>query len=55
MAGGYPIEEQVSEMRKLLEIPETIVPFSLVSIGYPAEQAKPADRFVPSRIHYDKW
>ena len=53
--GVYPIEERVCEMRKLLNIPETVVPFSLVSIGYPAEQPGPSDRFNPSRIHYDKW
>ena len=53
--GVYPAEERVSEIRKLLNIPETVVPFSLVSIGYPAEQHEPTDRFDPSRIHYDKW
>jgi len=53
--GVYPIEERVAAMRKLLNIPETVVPFSLVSIGYPAEQQQPSDRFDASRIHYDMW
>ncbi len=53
--GICPIEERVTAMRMLLNIPETIVPFSLVSIGYPAEQQKPSDRFDASRIHYDRW
>jgi len=53
--GIYPVEERVRGMRKLLNIPETIVPFSLVSIGYPAEQKEPAGRFDASRIHYDTW
>jgi nitroreductase len=53
--GVYPIEERVSGLRRLLNVPETVVPFSLVSIGYPAERPKPADRFDASRIHYDKW
>ncbi len=53
--GVYPIEERVCEMRKLLNIPETVVPFSLVSIGYPAEQHAPSDRFDAARIHYDTW
>jgi nitroreductase len=53
--GVYPTEERVTALRKLLNIPETVVPFSLVSIGYPAEQHKPPDRFDASHIHYNTW
>jgi nitroreductase len=53
--GVYPTEERVTALRKLLHIPETAVPFSLVSIGYPAEQQNPSDRFDTSRIHYNTW
>ena len=53
--GIHPIEERVKAMSKLLKIPETVVPFSLVSIGYPAEQKEPSDRFDTSRIHFDTW
>jgi nitroreductase len=53
--GVYPNEERVVGMRKLLNIPESVVPFSLVSIGYPAEHTAAADRFDPARIHHDKW
>lgn len=53
--GIHPNEERVSGMRKLLNIPEAFVPFSLVSVGYPAEQKEPSDRFDSSRIHYDTW
>jgi nitroreductase len=53
--GVYPTEERVTALRKLLNIPETVVPFSLVSMGYPAEQQKPSDRFDASRIHYNRW
>ena len=53
--GVYPTEDRVTALRKLLRIPETVVPFSLVSIGYPAEKQNPSDRFDLSRIHYDKW
>ena len=53
--GVHPTEERVTALRKLLRIPETVVPFSLVSIGYPAEQQKPSGRFDAARIHYDTW
>lgn len=53
--GVYPIEERVVGIRKLLAMPENVIPFSLISIGYPAEQKPPANRYDESRIHYDRW
>jgi len=53
--GVYPNQERIAGMRKLLNIPESLVPFSLVSLGYPAEQKEPTDRFDAGRIHYDTW
>ncbi|MDI3538428.1 MAG: hypothetical protein PWP12_702 [Bacillota bacterium] len=53
--GVYPREERVQSFRLLFGIPENVVPFSLIPVGYPAEQKPPADRFNPSRVHYDRW
>ena len=38
---------------ELLGLPENVKPYSIVGIGYPAEDADltPADRFDPTRIH----
>ena len=53
--GIYPRQERVTGMRKLLNIPEHIIPFSLVSLGYPAEQKGKEDRYDSSRVHHNKW
>lgn len=53
--GVYPIEDRVVGLRKLLGIPENVIPFSLLSIGYPAEQKPRANRYNESRIHHNKW
>jgi nitroreductase len=53
--GVYPVEDRISGLRKLLEIPECIIPFSLISIGYPDEQKPPSERYNLSRIHNNKW
>jgi len=53
--GIYPREDRAREFQKLLGIPDHVIPFSLVSIGYPAEQKPPANRYDESRIHYDRW
>jgi len=53
--GIYPREERINGMRQLLNIPEHVVPFSLISIGYPAEYKQREDRYKDSRVHYNQW
>ena len=53
--GVYPREERMDGLRKLLRIPENVVPFSLIPVGYPAERKPPASRYKESRVHYDRW
>jgi nitroreductase len=42
------------EIRRIVKLPENLKPFSLISIGYPAEFPKPSDRFNEARVHYVK-
>jgi nitroreductase len=53
--GVYPLEERVTGSRRLLGLPDNIVPLSIVVIGYPAEKKPPANRFKSERIHMEKW
>jgi nitroreductase len=53
--GIYPLKERTTGMRKLLNIPERILPLSLISIGYPAERVSKEDRYQPSRVHTNRW
>lgn len=53
--GIYPVEERVMKLRSFLNIPEHVVPLSLISVGYPAEKREKDDRFKTDRIHYEKW
>jgi nitroreductase len=53
--GFHPLEKRVFGLRKLLSMPEHIVPLSIVSIGWPAEHKAPAMRYLEERVHYDKW
>ena len=53
--GVYPVEGRVQGFRRLLDIPEHVIPFALVLVGHPAEHKKPADRYDESRVHTDCW
>lgn len=53
--GIFPREQRVKAMRELLEIPEKIIPVSMIAVGYPDEKKSYEDRFKPERVHYEKW
>ena len=53
--GIYPLKERITGMRKLLAIPERILPLSLIAIGYPAEIIPRKNCYQPSRVHNNRW
>jgi nitroreductase len=48
--GCYPREARAAGLRKLLGLPEHVVPLALVVIGYPAEKKGREDRYDPAKV-----
>ena len=53
--GVYPREERVDPISKLLNIPETVVPLNMISIGHPAEEKEPRTQYDEQRVHRQQW
>ena len=53
--GVYPIQERVNAVKEVLGLPGHIVPLNIVTMGYPAINPEPKDKFKPENIHYQKW
>lgn len=53
--GVYPMEDRVKALKELLGLPESVLPLSIMPLGYPAESRNPVDRYNPSRIHRNRW
>lgn len=51
----YPYPDRMAPVKQALVLPETVVPYSVVPIGYPAGGEQPKDKWDPSRIHYERW
>lgn len=54
--GVYPEQPRTDQLAELLGCPSHVVPFGIVSLGYPAvEKEVPQDRFNKEAIHEEKW
>jgi nitroreductase len=51
----HPRQERVTGIRKLLNIPEHVVPVALVALGHPAESHPRVDRYDEKKVHKDTW
>jgi nitroreductase len=53
--GVYPREERAEAFRKLCGLPDELVPFAMIPVGYPNQPSGRLNRYNPSRVHYDQW
>lgn len=57
--GVSPLEERIQYIKDLLELPENIVPFAIVPIGYslggPGQENKFLNRYDEKKVHYNKY
>lgn len=50
----YPHEERIAPVRKILNLPDNLIPFNLIPIGYPAKEHAPMDKWHPDRVHQNR-
>lgn len=53
--GIYPREKRIETLHNLFNLPEHVIPFAVISVGYPNEVIERPERFKADRIHYEKW
>lgn len=51
----YPLEDRVELCRKVLDIPQAVVPFALLAMGIPNEVVAPEYRYEEERLHHNGW
>lgn len=53
--GFHPIEDRTLKLKEYLEIPDYCMPFSVICVGYPANQSEVKLRYDKSKVHYDRY
>ena len=53
--GIYPEQDRMKYLSRIFNLSGNIKPMAVISIGYPAEEKGPADRFIEANVHWEKW
>ena len=53
--GCFPKPDRIGGVRRILDIPEGVVPLGLIAVGYPAEEKEPRTQYDPERVHRGRW
>lgn len=53
--GIFPDKDRMIYTRKVLNLPENIMPLCVIPVGYPSGGEKSKDKFDSNNIHWDKW
>lgn len=53
--GFYPSEERIAALRKILNLPDNLIPLNVINIGYPEGEPAVKDKWKPENIHYNRY
>ena len=52
---AYPYPERMKIIQDALQLPEHILPLTVIPLGYPTGIEKPKDKYNKNQIHYNGW
>ena len=52
--GVYPMPDRVADVSRVLGLPDYIIPLNIITMGYPAQNPEPKDKFKEENIHYNR-
>lgn len=50
-----PFEDRMEYIKNLFSLPDDVIAFNMIILGYPAKEKGFEDRFKPERVHYEKY
>jgi len=53
--GVHPREERTEHLRRLLGIPDGVIPVSVIAVGWPSETPAARTRYSEQKVHREHW
>lgn len=51
----YPYEDRLPQVKETMQLPDNVIPLCIVTLGYPAGENQPKDKYNPNIVHYNGW
>jgi len=51
----YPDVRRVESVRRILNLPQTVIPLNVIPIGYPERDEQPKDKWNKDAVHWNNW
>jgi nitroreductase len=52
---AYPMEQRIAHLREVFSLPENIIPYAVLPIGWPEKQPEASDRYDDALVHVNRW
>lgn len=52
---AYPDQERMATVKKVLNLPENIIPLNVIPVGHPTGEDQPKDKWLDENYHLNKW
>ncbi len=53
--GVHPRPDRIVHVRRVLSVPEALLPIACVAVGHPKEKKSGRTRYDEAKVHHDKW
>ena len=53
--GVYPNPNVLPQVTRVLGVPSWVIPLNIITMGYPAGESQPKDKWKPENVHYQRW
>lgn len=53
--GFYPVQERIKAIKELFDLPEYMMPFSVIAIGYSEKRNEYIDRYNQDKVHLETY
>jgi nitroreductase len=50
-----PMDYREAQVRKVLNLPDTVIPYVVLPLGYPEKPLKEENRYDETMVHVDRW
>lgn len=51
----YPNQDRIDPIRRILGLPEHMMPLNVIPVGIPVGTEKPRDKWEEKKLHWEKW